>query len=853
MIYTCCEENRRASVDSHPTLNGIDWLEVLDTEAPFTSPRQRTLMLRLLKSVPAGITPENLRITGGERIRDPGIEWVGVASAPPPEATVPEQAFFTTLDEPDHILLIRTTTAGDFSTYQLSLAADSISDAPLTDFDPRLSAVEFEFKVECPSDFDCAPVNNCDEEVGEAPQINYLARDYNSLRRLVMDRFGRLMPGWQDISPADLATTLGELIAYVGDLQHYQLDGITTEAYLHSARRRTSLRRHALLVDYRMHEGCNARTWLHLDVTGGPFDLPEEIRFYTRVAGVPANVIPASSDERALLRGKPLVFEPMHDITLRDDHNTFSFYTWGDTNCCLPKGATSSTLQGHWPDIAVGDVLVFQEIIGPLSGEVEDADPSHSHAVRLTAVRALNGINPLLDPLDDTPITEIQWHAGDALPFPVCISAETDEAHGSVLIDNVSIVLGNNVLVDHGYSIDAEALGKVPAPRLQYSAQSFDACQREMPVPLPPRFRPELDKGPLTHQGTITKTKVVDGIRSSKRMLFDSEASASAALLWQTADAMPAILLDDGSDSWSARRDLLGSRASDNHFVTEIEDSGSTRLRFGDDRHGNRPDTGTMFGANYRIGNGVEGNVGAGSLAHALTNDTRIIALANPLPAWGGVAPEAPAEVRRRAPQAFRTQERAVTEADYADVTERLDGVQQAAAGLRWTGSWHTVFTTVDRDAGAPVDEPFSTAVIEHLDRYRMAGHDLRVNDPEHVSLEIDMLVCVDSAYFRSNVRQGLLDAFTSRLRADNERGVFHPDHFSFGQTVFLSPLYAAARDVPGVESVQIMRFHRQGQEDPKPLADGFMKLDRLEIARLDNDPNFPEHGVLRLKLHGGK
>jgi len=42
--YTCCEENRRAAVDAHPTLNGIDYLEVLDLDAPAGSPRQRTLM-----------------------------------------------------------------------------------------------------------------------------------------------------------------------------------------------------------------------------------------------------------------------------------------------------------------------------------------------------------------------------------------------------------------------------------------------------------------------------------------------------------------------------------------------------------------------------------------------------------------------------------------------------------------------------------------------------------------------------------------------------------------------------------------------------------------------------------------
>jgi hypothetical protein len=134
-----------------------------------------------------------------------------------------------------------------------------------------------------------------------------------------------------------------------------------------------------------------------------------------------------------------------------------------------------------------------------------------------------------------------------------------------------------------------------------------------------------------------------------------------------------------------------------------------------------------------------------------------------------------------------------------------------------------------------------------------MAGQDLKFDAPRYVSLEIEMLVCVDPACFRSDVQLGLLELFSNRILPDGRVGVFHPDNFSFGQTVYLSPLYAAARQVPGVESVEIRKFQRQGIDDPRYLNDGRMALGRLEIARLDNDPNFPERGVLRLVMHGGK
>ena len=76
MIYHCCDQLRRNAVDAHATLNGIDYLEVVDKDAPTFTLRQLTLLVRLLKPVPASLNKAQVRIEGGERVRDIGIEWI---------------------------------------------------------------------------------------------------------------------------------------------------------------------------------------------------------------------------------------------------------------------------------------------------------------------------------------------------------------------------------------------------------------------------------------------------------------------------------------------------------------------------------------------------------------------------------------------------------------------------------------------------------------------------------------------------------------------------------------------------------------------------------------------------------
>src|SRR6185312_5993927 len=118
---------------------------------------------------------------------------------------------------------------------------------------------------------------------------------------------------------------------------------------------------------------------------------------------------------------------------------------------------------------------------------------------------------------------------------------------------------------------------------------------------------------------------------------------ARAAMAWAPQDLQPRITVTetsaDNQPEWQPRGDLLDSDPADRHFVAEME-SDAVLLRFGDDRHGMRPQSGAAFTATYRIGQGRAGNIGAEALVHVVNDDLRIAGARNPQPASGGIDPE---------------------------------------------------------------------------------------------------------------------------------------------------------------------------------------------------------------------
>jgi hypothetical protein len=825
-------------------LNGIDFVEVDPGD-------HRVLRATFLKPLPAGAYglpdhPERIAIGGGTRV-------VGIRA-------------LRAKAESSAVLRIEVDEPGDYSPYVLTLTADGL--------DPVRRSARFSFMASCPVDADCRERRECPPAEPDEPALDYMAKDYASFRRLMLDLLPRLDPDLVERNPADLGMALVELLAYHGDRLSYFQDAVAGEAYLDTLRRRISARRHARLVDYRMHDGRNA--WSAVQVTvSGAGQIPRGTALFTRIlaplrgqSAPPAAAIVAGPIGVEELAGDPalegvVAFETAHDAELHPENNEIRIHTFGEGNCCLAAGATEAYLYavpnppaGEGKSGAVrpllreGDHLIFEEVLGPGSGAPPDASPRNRQLVRIEG-EPEESSDPLYSRtlLGDAlqvreqgrpglPLLRVRWRRVDALRFPFCISARSDDG---TELRNVSVARGNVVLADHGLTaaeswpsgvLDGDATLSLPDGPLTMECRGEEAAW-----------------DPLDGRLVPPKCRALDGdVREAK--------PAVALLLADAAGTVP----------WSPARDLLDSTPFAEQFAVEVDDDGRAQIRFGDGEYGRQPPAEAAVKAVYRVGNGRAGNIGAEALAHVAMPGAAewIVAVRNPIAASGGIDAETIEEVRQLAPAAFHAEQyRAVTEADWAEAAAKLPAVRGAVASFHWTGSWHTVFIALaPSDPADLVDVPhggtrlapgFERTVRAFLSRYRLAGYDVELRPPRFAPLEIELEVCAAPGHFRGDVARAVRDALSARVLADGRRGFFHPDGWSFGQPVRASRIYAAVERVEGVESAMLRGLRRFGCKDAGELKRGLLAVGPWEIGRLDDDPSFAEHGVLRVDVRGGK
>jgi hypothetical protein len=545
-------------------------------------------------------------------------------------------------------------------------------------------------------------------DVSRPAAIDYTARDFDVLRTMLQavadERAGM---GLAD-HPVSQTGALIEQLAYLGDALSYSQDGVATEAYLASARRRISVSRHAELLDYVVGTAQSARVWVRFKAAA-QITLPARTQLLAGAAALPV-LVPADALPAALAAGA-LVFETLDEVTLEPDRAPYQLASMQHAAARLAPGATSATVAGSGTGLHAGQLILI-EPVDPLSTPA-------GQVVRLTQVS------------DAAQDTIVEWGQADAL---VGDEALTQTA--------VQLRVGNLVLAEQAQTHDWAVL---PRP------VSGVAYWPELPF-LRPAFT-----APAPAGGNGTGASATD-------MLNATGAQIQAAV---EVRAGP----EGYFRPWSVRQSLLDSGPFDPAFVVEVEDDGTARLRFGDGTNGMRPPVGATFEAMVRSGGGSAGNVGIGAIAHIVGIGQPQLRVRNPVSAVGGADPEPLANVRLHAPTAFRSTDRAVTADQYSAAALEVDGVADATTIIVPTGTGPLARVRIFAGDWTTPVQPLVAQVADALGRVRPVGVSVDVGGAIAMPVTIELDVTADPDWSLAAIASSIEKTLNARLVGPGQFG----------------------------------------------------------------------------------
>jgi len=272
---------------------------------------------------------------------------------------------------------------------------------------------------------------------------------------------------------------------------------------------------------------------------------------------------------------------------------------------------------------------------------------------------------------------------------------------------------------------------------------------------------------------------------------------------------------------WTEVPELFGQPPTAQVFSTRTTNDGNTLIQVGDSTFGAALPTGNAnVTATYRVGAGVAGRVGAGSLTTLLDRLQGLTSVTNPLPAEGGADPETLETIRRNAPRTVRTFDRAVSLQDFQDLVTESGEVAKALATWVWDGFAPAVHLTVAGEDGGTFSDLTSLAAT--LAEARDPNHRLLIDNYTKVPIRLEAKVWVDPARSQPDVVAGATDAVLAALAFDE---------LELGEALHLSLIYSVLQDVPGVIAADVTRFGFKNASIPFLLSRGATFLPNGSVA----------------------
>ncbi|OPY51007.1 MAG: Baseplate J-like protein [Methanosaeta sp. PtaU1.Bin112] len=799
------------------------------------------------------------------------------------------------LDSQQPVLNLTVSPIGDYSTYTLAINPEDTRFS----IDPLFGKIDFKFRPGC-FRIDCAPEWEPAPPPQDNPAIDYLAKDYHSFKHTLIAAMEQRVPGWLPSSEADLDQVLIELFSAAADeLSDYQ-DRVMNEAYLFTARKRVSLARHARLMDYHIHQGNQASTWLALEISGtASIGLPTGFMIWTggetQVASSAVFMADRDHSFALDLEFKEILdqFDPSGGNLSEDLREVFAAH---DIGLSPSARIEKRNERDEWAilDETEGKIYLIKKILNklfvysphlyPLLNRLalytwDGSIPSLAAGSSTADLQPLDASGlPLIDEISINEVRDlIRSGKVQHLLIQEWLNPATGLGAGSdpgkrQLLRLLSGVQGAESLRDPvaGAWFVRVRWREEDALRANYcfTVSCPDGKHENISLfhgnliavchgwPLHAIFKdpdePLLSEDELHYEMTDrggTVCRLPQAPLSYRDTPLGGEVPPRSTLKVEVVSA-------GESDPWEEVISLVhsdGSAEGGDHFLVETDEAGMSLLRFGNDDNGRKLPEGAEVHCFCQLGHGLDGNIGAGALRYFDTSIyPEIQSVWNPFDVVNGRAPEPAADIIRRAPEAYRSRQlRAVTLQDYENRAQELPEVARAAARYAWTGSWRTVQVAVDPAGTAELSDELRDEVAGHLQAVGLIGEDLEIRGPSFVPLDIKVTLCVHQDYWTEDIRFILGQEFSEGYTPDGRRAFFHPDRWSFGQGLHSSQIIGRIQQIKGIDhvvSVTIKRWNEDaiGREE-------IAELRSNEIIRVRNDPDHMEDGFMTFVIGGGR
>ena len=230
----------------------------------------------------------------------------------------------------------------------------------------------------------------------------------------------------------------------------------------------------------------------------------------------------------------------------------------------------------------------------------------------------------------------------------------------------------------------------------------------------------------------------------------------------------------DGTE-WAQYRSLVWA-SGDNGYRVWIDANRDAWVQFGDGVYGNIPPEDAQIAADYIVGGGVDGNVGAHTLTVLVSGVDNVASVDNANPASGGANPESLEELRAHMPSLVITRGRAVTKGDYKRLIESFGEIEKVDVEHDES---NIVKVYVLAQGGTAPSDALLQSVRNYLADIRMITEDVRVLPPTFVKVNVSAVLELEGD--STDALTGIISDLRTYLRqSDFARQLYVDDVYSF-------------------------------------------------------------------------